>query len=166
MKRCAVFYPLRPYLLCIVIAGLAVTGSARAEEIYKWKDQSGTTHYVELPPPLEFSSFEVLDVRLQEPVGSGAGGDYRSALAVANNLQAARLAREKLRLEKDRLAQQERQTQLEAQRYDETYRSQNYYGGYYYPYRPYRRPPYHGKPHPRPPQGHGSSVQKRVHLGR
>lgn len=160
-------YPFPPYLLCIVIASLVVTGTVHAEDIYKWSDQDGTTHYGELPPPLEFSSFEVLEIQLQQPVSSSGDDDYRSALEVANSLQSDRLEREKLRLEKDRLAQQDRQTRLEAQRYNDTYQSQNYNGRYYYPYRAYPRPPYHGKPHPRPPQGQqGSSVKKRVYLGR
>ena len=167
-KRCSVSYPLHAYLLCVAIASLVVAGTAHAQEVYKWTDQSGTTHYGELPPPLEFSSFEVLEVQLQEPVSANGDESYRAALAVANSLQADRLEREKLRLEKDRLAQQERQARWEAQRYNETYRSQNYNDGYYYPYRRYPHRPYYGKPnHPQyPMQGQGSSVKKRVYLGR
>ncbi len=156
----------RPCLLSIVIASLAVTGVAHAQEIYKWKNQDGTTHYSERPPLSELSSVEMFEVQLQEPVGLKPDDSYRSALELANSLQAGRLEREKLRLEKERLAQQNRQVQLDAQRYNETYRSQNYNDySYYYPYRPrHPRPPHHGKPHP--PRGQGSNVTNRVYLGR
>jgi len=155
----------------LAIAGLAVIGTVSAQEIYKWQDQKGTTHYGEIPPPMEFSRFEVLDVRLEEPARPVAES-YRSALELANNLQADRLEREKLRLEREKLLQQDRQARLEAQRYNDTYQSR-YYNGGYYPYRSYSRPPHSGKPHPRPPRTHpprasypGTSVPKRVYLGR
>ena len=155
----------------LAIAGLAVIGTVSAQDIYKWQDQKGTTHYGESPPPMEFSRFEVLDVRLEEPARPVAES-YRSALELANNLQADRLEREKLRLEREKLLQQDRQARLEAQRYNDTYQSR-YYNGGYYPYRSYSRPPHSGKPHPRPPRTHpprasypGTSVPKRVYLGR
>ena len=155
----------------LAIAGLAVIGTVSAQDIYKWQDQKGTTHYGEIPPPMEFSRFEVLDVRLEEPARPVAES-YRSALELANNLQADRLEREKLRLEREKLLQQDRQARLEAQRYNDTYQSR-YYNGGYYPYRSYSRPPHSGKPHPRPPRTHpprasypGTSVPKRVYLGR
>jgi len=152
--------------ICVAIAFLAVMGTASAQDIYKWQDQSGTTHYGEIPPPMEFSSFEVLEVQLEEPAGPVVES-YRSALELANSLQADRLEREKLRLEREKLLQQDRQARLEAQRYNDTYQTRYYYGGYY-PHRSYPRPPHYGKPHPRPPQASypGTSVPKRVYLGR
>ena len=151
----------------LAIAGLAVIGTVSAQEIYKWQDQKGTTHYGEIPPPMVFSSFEVLEVQLEEPAAGPVVESYRSALELANSLQADRLEREKLRLERERLLQQDRQARLEAQRYNDTYQTRYYYGGYY-PYRSYPRPPHYGKPHPRPPQASypGTSVPKRVYLGR
>jgi len=157
--------------ICLAIAGLAIIGTVSAQDIYKWQDQKGTTHYGEIPPPMEFSSFEVLEVQLEEPARPVAES-YRSALELANNLQADRLEREKMRLEREKLLQQDRQARLEAQRYNDTYQTR-YYNGGYYPYRSYSRPPHSGKPHPRPPRTHppqasypGTSVPKRVYLGR
>ena len=152
--------------ICLAIAGLAVSGAVSAQDIYKWQDQKGTTHYGEIPPPMGFSSFEVLEVPPAEPARPLVES-YRSALELANSLQADRLERERLRLERQKLLRQDRQALLEAQRYNDTYQSRYYYGGYY-PYRSYPRPPHSGKPHPRPPRASypGTSVPKRVYLGR
>ena len=152
--------------ICVAIACLVFLGTVSAQDIYKWQDQQGTTHYGEIPPPMEFSSFEVLEVQLEEPAGPVVES-YRSALELANSLQADRLEREKLRLEREKLLQQDRQARLEAQRYNDTYQTR-YYNGGYYPYRSYSHPPHSGKPHPRPPQASypGTSVPKRVYLGR
>jgi hypothetical protein len=152
------------------VAGILAAGIASAGGIYKWQDQKGTTHYSERPPAVELSSVEVLDV---EPAGTvtPAPESYRSALELANSLQAGRLEREKLRLERARLAQEERRARLDADRYYGTAQTRYYYGGYI-PYRTHPGRPHHGKPHPRPPpaQHPGSypevSVPKRVYPGR
>jgi len=155
----------------IVVASIALVGAASAQDIYKWQDRKGMTHYSENPPPMGFSSFEVLEVQLVEPV-SLVAKDYRSTLELANSLQAGRLEREKLRLERDRLVKEDRRARLEAERYYDTYQTR-YYNGGYYPYRSYPRRPYSGKPHHRPPKAHppqasypGASVPKRVYPGR
>ena len=157
--------------VCFAVASIAVTGTASAQEIYKWQDRKGTTHYSEMPPPMELSGFEVLEVQLAEPV-SLVAEDYRSTLELANSLQAGRLERERLRLERDKLVQEDRRSRLEAERYNDTYQTR-YYNGGYYPYRSYPRPPHYGKPHHRPPKANpphasypGSSVPKRVYPGR
>ena len=49
----------------LAIAGLAVIGTVSAQEIYKWQDQKGTTHYGEIPPPMVFSSFEGLQFSIR-----------------------------------------------------------------------------------------------------
>ena len=157
--------------VCIAVVGISAVSGASARDIYTWQDRKGTTHFSEIPPPMGFSSFEVLEVRLAEPV-SRVGQDYRSALELANSLQAARLEREKLRLERDKLLHEERRARLEAERYYDTYQTRYFYGGYY-PYGAHPRPPHYGKPHPRPPTAYppqasypGSSVPKRVYPGR
>ena len=147
---------------------MAVPGAVAGQDIYKWQDAQGTTHYSEVPPPVEFSSFEVVDVPAA-PGNEYAAGDYRAALEMANSLQAGRLQREKLRLEQERLARQEQQARLEAQRYNQTYRSPYNDSYYLYRYPAYAKPPYH-RPRPPhyPPSGQvpPGSVQKRVYVGR
>lgn len=161
----------------VIVSALSMAASADiavGQDIYKWQDADGTTHYSEVPPPIEFSTFEVLDV---EEVQSNdpEPGDYRAALEMANSLERGRLKREKLRLEQDRLAQQEREMRLESQRYYQTYRTPYNDSYYLYSYPGYVRPP-HYRPGPpgyrppgqrppgqRPPRG---SVQKRVYVGR
>lgn len=162
---------MRQFGVFIAITGSVVCATVAAEDIYKWQDLTGTTHYSEMPPPVELSSFEVLEVERAGPA-SPVAEDYRSALELANSLQAGRLEREKLRLERDKLAQEERRARLETERYYDTNQTRYYYGGYY-PYRTYSHRPYYGKPHPRPPKAHapgrsypGVSVPKRVYPGR
>lgn len=158
------------YGVFIGIVGILIAGIASAGDIYKWQDHEGIVHYSELPPALELSSVEVLTVK---PAGTvtPAPESYHSALELANSLQAGRLEREKLRLERARLAQEERRARLDADRYYGTSQTRYYFGGYI-PYRSHPGRPHHGKPHPRPPSAHrpgaypGVSVPKRVYPGR
>lgn len=160
--------------LAVLLGCLAVT-TANAQEIYKWVDASGETHYSEVPPETSLSGLEVLEVT-GPAAESRPAPDYERALEVANSMQADRLERERLRLEKRKLEQLARQAELDARRYDEAYRSQAYVWPYYgYGYGHYPRPPY-GKPpgYHRPPPGQGAPhgpypgtyVPKRVYINR
>lgn len=95
-----------------------------ADPIYKWEGPDGVTHYSETPPAAAADvNLEVLELSPRPPSQPGDTSDYRSALDVADSLQAARLERERLRLKRQRSlaqareARQEARQQLEAPRY-------------------------------------------------
>ena len=128
------------FSVLLPLVSSAVCGS----EVYKWVEDNGVTHYAEAPPETSLSSLEVLDIDVPE-AGPPAIANYQSALDVANSIEASRLERERVRLERDKLLLQERQqrqSELAAeQRYDRD-------GTAYYLPR-YRHRPRHGR-HPEP----------------
>lgn len=155
----------------LLFCGFFGSAHVYAQEIFKWVDEEGITHFSEQPPEVALASLEILEV-VSRPATPSPAGDIRTTLEVANDMQAGRLERERLRLEKQKLEQQNRQARLDAMRYDEAYRSAYYYGPYWgYPrhrrsyghHRGYPKQPYAGH---RPPhgqyQGGGGSVPRRV----
>jgi hypothetical protein len=146
----------RPGLLLAGFGLVLVAAPTAAMEIYKWVSGDGAIHYGESLPNGEIASFEVLEVIPVAPQSLPASNDYQSTLDMATRMQSDRLERERVRLEQEKLRQEERRARDEAQRYKDAYTSPSYFMPYY-PYRPYRRPPYHGKypgyPPSRPPQG-------------
>jgi hypothetical protein len=166
---------LRHALLTVLSSSLLYT-PAVAEEIYKWVDEHGATHYGETLPTGDVASVEVLEVTPAAAPLQAAPRDYRSTLDIANRMQADRLERERLRLEREKLRQQQREAEFEQQRFNDTYPPAAYGVPYYgYPRRPYPRPPYYGKypGYPSPPYGQhppgryrAPDVPKRVYLDR
>lgn len=87
-----------------------------ADPIYKWKGLDGVTHYSETPPAAATGvNPEVLELSPLPPSQPADPADYRALLEVADSLQAARLEREHLRLERRRAASGSRKSQQEAQ---------------------------------------------------
>ncbi len=166
---------LRLALLTILSPSLLST-SAAAEEIYKWVDEHGATHYGETLPQGEVASVEILEVTPVATPTQAAPWDYRSTLDIANRMQADRMERERLRLEREKLRQQQRDAEFEQQRFYDIPPPAAYSVPYYgYPRRPYPRPPYHGKSPGYPPPSYGQrppgryrvpEVPKRVDLDR
>lgn len=140
-----------------------VTMPLPAAELYKWISEDGSTHYSEHLPSGEVAAFEVLQIVPPIPVPEPRAFSYRSVLDLAASLQADRLARERLRLEKEKLRQQARLAREAQARYDEVYSPTSYIVPYYgYHHRTYPRPSYQRKyPGHSPPY-----VPKRVYLDR
>ena len=169
-------------LLCLRHAFLTILSisllspPAVGEEIYKWVDEHGATHYGETLPRGDVASVEILEVMPAATAAQAAPWDYRSTLDIANRMQADRLERERLRLEREKLRQQQREAEFEQQRLDDTSPPEAYAVPYYgYPRRPYPRPPYYGKYPGYPPPSYGQrppgryrgpDVPKRVYLDR
>lgn len=141
------------YLLVAAIGVLPVTSSV-AREIYKWVGRDGATHYSEQKPEgSEIAGFEALDVNGAAPAGAAAESaagvaDYRAALELARQLQADRLARERVRLERQALRLKQQAARREAQQTEDV----PVYS-YVLPYGAYpHRPPHRHWPK-RPPDG-------------
>ena len=168
---------LRRSFLLGLLTGLGLVSAAppsAALEIYKWVSGDGATHYSEKRPPTEIGRLEILDVTPAD-LPAVSNSDYRSVLAVADDIQQARLARERLRLAQDALRfQQERahreRLERDAPHTESSYFVPSYRLPYGYPY-PHPRRPYQDRDTPgyfafqppatgrRPP-----SVPKRVYL--
>jgi Domain of unknown function (DUF4124) len=122
---------------------------AMAGEIYKWVTPDGVTHFSESAPEAALASVEVIELEVAEPVQT-APRDYRSMLEVAESIEASRLARERLRLER---RQWEREQRSQDASTGEDYHAPTAWI-YFPPYRGYQRPPgdrhLHNKPRLRP----------------
>lgn len=144
MKR--FILPLAGALGMVISQFSAVAG---ADEIYKWVTADGVTHFSESAPEAALASVEVIELEVAEPVQT-TPRDYRSMLEVAKSIEASRLEREHLRLEKRQL---ERGQRSPAASTGEDYAAPA--ARNYYPFYPdYRRPPHnrhlHDKPRMRP----------------
>jgi len=154
------------------------TATAGGDQIYRWVGADGATHYSETPPDADPGGVEILEVLARRDWVPPISPDYRSALAVAKDIESSRLERERLRLEKKKLRLQSRQLQQSAmipQDYDDDYRGVRvYYSPYYrYPPKPhrrhyYRRPvapePYSSRRYGHPGHGRHSGSNARVHI--
>ncbi len=156
-------------LSVLVSCALMLPGATTsAEQIYRWVGSDGATYFSETPPAAASGEVEILDVT-SEQQSNPPSTDYRSALAVAKDIESSRLERERLRLEKEQLRRQNeqlRQSQPTASGYQDNSRGVYYTPYGYYPPKQWRRHHYHrprypepyGRPHQvRPPQG-------RVHI--
>jgi len=140
--------PASPIQIILLSTLLVFTNPAAAiEEVYKWIDKEGITHYGQTPPVTQPASIEkvILAKHNPEPVEQA---NLQQTLDVAKQLETSRLERARFRLERKK-AHTEKLKALQAQQtaYNE---SRRYYGysSYYPPY--YGRPhkPYHpAKPH-------------------
>ena len=151
----------------IILLGTAMLASVAASgaEIYKWVGPDGVTHFTETAPPAELPGVQVLEVTEAGAAGAPAR-DYRSMLAVAKDIEASRLARERLRLEKQKLRLQARQAR---QQYSDGYADTRVYYPLYsgYPRRPHMRRYHHPlRPVPAPHQRHGFRTRHQAPQGR
>jgi hypothetical protein len=80
---------------------------ANALEVYKWVDAQGVTHYSDSPPPesVDMASAETLEVLSDYEAPAESKDNYRAILAVANDLERSRLARERIRAAEQSRAQ-------------------------------------------------------------
>ena len=82
-----------------------------AAELFKWLDADGVTHYSDEPPPKSVSEFKSLEFRESSvsgpraSSGASAEADYFSVINQAKRMEASRLERERLRLEKEKLVE-------------------------------------------------------------
>lgn len=148
----------KPLAAVSIILFAFVSGGAGGVEVYKWVGFDGVTHYAETPPESDLAGLEVLDVVVAEP-DSPVVADYRAVLAVANSIQAGRLERERVRLEKEKLLLQERQLQQYDQSYTGTSVFYPRFRRHRYPLKPY--PHQLGRNHPRNPHGNGDFPSSR-----
>jgi serine/threonine protein kinase, bacterial len=156
------------YLLLVAIGWAPVMHTATAREVYKWTGPDGSTHYTEDAPRSDVASLEVLQVTgyqsapaSENPADTAdSSATWQKTLETARQLQADRLAREQLRLEREALRQREREAQAQAQQQQFGETAPSYFIPYY-PYQPrYKpnpqrpRPPQHGPGWNPPPQGY------------
>ncbi len=129
--------PLQTALLSMLL--MLMNPAAAIEEVYKWVDTEGATHYGQTPPDILPASLEKVILAEHNPIPTEPS-NIQATLDVAKQLEISRLERERFRLEKKK-ANTEKLKALQAQQtaYNENRR---YYGGYssYYP-------PYYGRPH-------------------
>lgn len=112
--------------------------AAAIEEVYKWVDTKGATHYGQAPPVTQPASIEKITLAEHNPE-TIVQPNIQATLDVAKQLEISRLARERFRLEKKK-AHTEKLKALQAQQ--ATY-NQSRWG---YGYSSYNRP-YYGRPH-------------------
>lgn len=139
--------PTTPIYLILFSVLLVFTGPAAAiEEVYKWVDTEGATHYGQTPPAVQPASIEKVLLAAHNP-DTITQPDIQATLAVAKQLEISRLERERFRLEKKKVQiEQLKALQAEQTAYTESRRYYGYSSSAYYP-------PYYGRPH-RPHQPH------------
>jgi hypothetical protein len=147
-----------------LIGMLVLSAPGACEEVYKWIDRNGVTHFSGTPPPAEFAGVEVIELSDLPPASPRAAADYQAMLDVAASIEQSRLQRQRLRLEQQRLA---REAALARDRYEPPVSERSYaVQGLYYPrhyryplprhrYRHYRGPFLEHMPRVRPPAPSG-----------
>jgi len=127
--------PLQVVMLSLLL--ILANPAAAIEEVYKWVDTEGATHYGQTPPEIQPARIETVTLAAHNP-DTSAQPDIQATLDVAKQLEISRLQRERFRLEKKKAQTEKLKAQQTA--YNDSTR---YYGGYGYGY--YR--PNHGRPH-------------------
>jgi hypothetical protein len=80
-------------LFIALVAGAAFASPAMAEDVYKWTDSKGVTHYADAPP--DGTKYEKLNVsrgtsrRAEEPVAETTDGAATTEVATAASAAAA-----------------------------------------------------------------------------
>ncbi len=149
-------YGIKHTLLVLFIASL-VASPIYAEQIHKWIDEEGVTHYSDSAPESKTEDVSVIETLDEYTVPQNLDEDYYSITNQWLRMNEERLAREKLKLEqeKQRAASQPPPPQVIYVQEDVGY-------GVSYPYYfPYPRPK---PPHIRPPQrpsGGGTALKPR-----
>lgn len=88
------------YLSC------AMGKPAAAVDVYRWVSPDGVTHFSEVRPPAYTGGVQSM-MLTPAPAMSGIPAErYRAMLEVAEEIQAGRIERERLRLERERLTRQ------------------------------------------------------------
>lgn len=138
--------------LMTVICSLGAAG-ATAEPVYTWRDADGGMHYSDTPPPAQVD-YQTLELSPPPPPQPAAAGDYRAVLDVAERLQASRLERERLRLEREQAAVealQTRQATAHEDEDDDAARDSAPWFVFPHPLRPHPGPHVRPPPHPDQP---------------
>jgi hypothetical protein len=138
-----------------LFAGCAVAllaqSQAHAEAVYTWVDNLGVTHFSETPPPEPGIKPAMIEVKPLPPVPPSEYDDYYSVIRQADRMERRRLEKEKLEAERVQADAEAARARAEA---DAAMQSPNSYAGDtpvyapVYPYYPYYRPGYGGKPWP------------------
>ncbi len=129
---------LQTALLSILL--VLMNPASAIEEVYKWVDTDGATHYGETPPAIHPASIQKVTLAEHNPE-TITPPNIQATLDVAKQLEISRLERERFRLEKKK-ANTEKLRALQAQQ--TAYNgNRRYYGGGYSSY----YPPYYGRPH-------------------
>jgi len=147
----------------LVLAGIAMSNAATADEIFRWVDDEGVVHFSQWAPPEDIDNVATLIVHSTNPPDYDPANDHYSignqAERTSEAWQALAAQREDRREKRLEAEERERKRQ-ESQHYD--YRSYPYYSPPFF-YRPIHlpaRPPGHRPrpPHVRPPIYPGKPV--------
>jgi hypothetical protein len=80
---------------------VANTGIASADQIYKWTDSDGLTHYSEAPPLALTESVTILGINISGHHGNIGQDDYYSIVNQARRMEESRLKKEQLRIDRE-----------------------------------------------------------------
>ena len=130
-------------LLLLLVLSLGAAGVA-AQEIYRWVDADGVTHFSDTPPQTDIGEVETIDIEINAPAAGEVREDLFNIEATAARMQAIRDE-----LDEDLDARRDRQRSVSPPVVQ--YPEYPYYGvGYGFPL--HSRPPGLRPPHPRPPR--------------
>ncbi len=147
--------------LFALIGGALTALAAGAEQVYRWVDDNGITHFSQQPPPPGVSGLSVNEIPASQPPAVDPAADYWSITNQVQRLEASRVALEQRRIEQKKLriemAEAQRRQAEAAQDYAEPYERTLIYPAYGYRYSYY--------PHVYPRVGHGFRPRHALHHG-
>jgi hypothetical protein len=124
---------------------------ACAGTVYTWVDNLGVTHFSQTPPPDPGIEPAMIEIKPLPPTPPPEYDDYYSVIRQAERMERRRLENEKLEVERLQAEAEVQRARAEAEaamQSPDGYADETSVYAPVYPYYPYHRPGYDGKPWP------------------